>query len=178
MRYRSQHRRLLLRTRAERRQLLLPESNHRAAGSIPGRPHALGVALEELKREAEAKTAYQQAIAYSRGQHAPAHFHLGLLTANAGDYEAAVVLFKKAISISHDSLPSCHNNLGVMLALTGRLKQAKLEFETALRQTHGALTEAADNLNLCRALLSSDAMGQLAKLKLSEMASHRVSAGS
>ncbi|MCA1613959.1 MAG: tetratricopeptide repeat protein [Acidobacteria bacterium] len=127
---------------------------------------ALGVALEDSGRWAEAREAYGRVEAAARGRHAPALYRLGLLAAREGDYDAAATLFRHAIARSEGQFPESHNNLGVMLALKGRLRDAEREFESAVRKSGGAFDLAARNLKLCRSMLDGGAKAQLTSLKV------------
>jgi Tfp pilus assembly protein PilF len=79
---------------------------------------------------------------------------LGLLEAQAGEFEKAAALFKEAASHPGKHVPASHNNYGVMLVQLGFLKEAEKEFDTALKASNGSLAEAAHNLNLCHSLTS------------------------
>ena len=112
---------------------------------------ALGVALEDQGRPTEARAAYEQA---SNRQFGPATYRLGLLEAQAGEFEKAAALFKEAASHPGKHAPASHNNYGVMLVQLGFFKEAEKEFDTALKASNGSLSEAAHNLNLCHSLTS------------------------
>jgi tetratricopeptide (TPR) repeat protein len=134
-------------------------------GSYPVALYALGVALEDLKRQDEAKEAYRQAVAASTSREmGAAHFRLGLLLTNEGEYETAKTHFTEAIK--RETSPAGHNNLGVVLALNGNLQQAEREFEVALKEAGGTFPDATYNLKLCRSLLRTSSKDLLASLKV------------
>lgn len=134
-------------------------------GRYPKALYALGIALEELKREAEAKEAYRRVVAGSANSETrAAHFRLGLILTNEGDYEKAGTHFTEAID--RETSPAGHNNLGVVLALKGRLHEAEREFEMALKQAEGEFTDATNNLKLCRSLLRAPKKDLLASMRL------------
>ena len=64
-------------------------------GNYPRASFALGVALDEQGRSDEAREAYEQA---SNRQFGPATYRLGLLEAQAGEFDKAAALFKEAAS--------------------------------------------------------------------------------
>lgn len=119
-------------------------------GKYPVASYALGIALEDQKRFAEAKLAYQQAVGF-----APAIYRLGLIEAKAGEFKRAAELFRDAASREGHHVPASHNNLGVMLARLGFMKEAEKEFEIALKTSDGVFEDAAHNLKLCRSLVNS-----------------------
>ena len=119
-------------------------------GNYPVASYALGVALEDQKRFAEAKVAYQQASGFG-----PAIYKLGLLAAKAGELKQAAELFRDAAAREGRHVPASHNNLGVVLARLGFLKDAENEFVTALKSSGGLFEDAAQNLKLCRSLMNS-----------------------
>jgi len=121
-------------------------------GNYPRASFALGVALEDQGRPTEARAAYQDA---SNRQFGPATYRLGLLEAQAGEFEKAAALFKEATSRPGKHVPASYNNHGVMLVQLGFLKEAEKEFDNAIKASNGSLAEAAHNLNLCRSLTSS-----------------------
>jgi tetratricopeptide (TPR) repeat protein len=121
-------------------------------GNYPRASYALGVALEDQGRFAEAKLAYQQA---SLKNFAPAIFKLGLLEAKAGEFKKAADLFRDAASREGQHVSASRNNLGVMLARLGLLKEAEQEFVNALKSSDGVFDDAAHNLKLCRSLMNS-----------------------
>ena len=120
-------------------------------GKYPAASYALGVALEDQRRFAEAKVAYQQA-----SNHAPAIYKLGLLAAKAGELKQAAGLFRDAAARGGRHVPASRNNLGVMLARLGFLKEAENEFVIAIKSSDGVFEDAAHNLKLCRSLLSHE----------------------
>jgi tetratricopeptide (TPR) repeat protein len=124
------------------------ELNH---GNYPRASYALGVALEDQGRLAEAKQAYQRA----RNNFAPAVYKLGVLEATAGEFRKAADLFRDAASRKGQHVPASHNNLGVMLARLGLLKDAEKSFIIALKESGNRLDDAAHNLKLCRSLMLS-----------------------
>ena len=119
-------------------------------GTYPVASYALGVALEDQKRFAEAKAAYQQASGFG-----PAIYKLGLLAAKAGEFKQAADLFRDAAAREGRHVPASHNNLGVVLARLGFLKEAENEFVIALKSSAGGFEDAAHNLKLCRSLMNS-----------------------
>jgi len=120
-------------------------------GNYPRASYALGVALEDQGRLAEAKQAYEQA----RTNFAPAVFKLGVLEARSGEFTKAADLFRDAASRKGEHVPASHNNLGVMLARLGLLKDAEKSFIVALKESDNRLDDAAHNLKLCRSLMLS-----------------------
>jgi tetratricopeptide (TPR) repeat protein len=120
-------------------------------GDYPRASYALGVALEDQKRLAEAKQAYARA-----GNHfARAIYKLGVLEATAGEFTKAADLFRDAASRKGEHVPASHNNLGVMLARLGLLKEAEKSFIVSLKSSNNRLEDAAHNLKLCRSLMLS-----------------------
>jgi tetratricopeptide (TPR) repeat protein len=119
--------------------------------NYPRASYAMGVALEDQGRLAEAKQAYEQA----RTDFAPAIYKLGVLEAKSGDLSKAADLFREAASRKGQHVPASHNNLGVMLAQLGLLKEAEKSFIAALRESDNRLDDAAHNLKLCRSLMLS-----------------------
>jgi len=120
-------------------------------GNYPRASYALGVALEDQGRLAEAKQAYARA----RNNFAPAIYKLGVLEARSGELSKAADLFRDAASRKGRHVPASHNNLGVMLARLGFLKEAEQSFIVALKESDNRLDDAAYNLNLCRSLMLS-----------------------
>lgn len=124
-------------------------------GNYPVASYALGVALEDQKRFAEAKSAYEQASNF-----APAIYKRGLLAAKAGELKKAADLFRDAAAREGRHVPASHNNLGVVLAQLGLLKEAENEFVIALKSSGGVFDDAVNNLKLCRSLLLSHEKAQ------------------
>ena len=120
-------------------------------GNYPVASYALGVALEDQQRFAEAKMAYEQAPEFG-----PAIYRLGLLEAKAGELKRAAELFRDAATREGRHVPASHNNLGVMLAQQGFIKEAEKEFVIALKSADGVFDDAAHNLKLCRSLINSE----------------------
>ena len=118
--------------------------------NYPIASYALGVALEDQGRFAEAKVAYEQAPNF-----APAIYKLGLLAEKAGELKQAADLFRDAAAREGRHVPASHNNLGVVLARLGFLKEAENEFVIALKSSGGVFEDAAQNLKLCRSLMNS-----------------------
>jgi tetratricopeptide (TPR) repeat protein len=118
-------------------------------GNYPRASYALGVALEDQGRLAEAKQAYARA----RTNFAPAIYRLGVLEARSGELTKAADLFRDAASRKGRHVPASHNNLGVMLARLGLLKEAEKSFIVALKESDNRLDDAAHNLKLCRSLM-------------------------
>jgi tetratricopeptide (TPR) repeat protein len=121
-------------------------------GKYPRASYALGVALEDSGRLAQAKQAYEQTLRFD-DNYSPANFHLGVIASNRGDVETAARLFRKALRQTGEHVPASHNNLGVMLARMQRLAEAKKEFALAIALSNGSLLEAEQNLDLCKRLL-------------------------
>ena len=119
-------------------------------GNYPVASYALGVALDDQKRFAEAKAAYQHASGFG-----PSIFKLGLLALKAGELKQAAELFRDAAAREGQHVPASHNNLGVVLARLGFLKDAENEFAIALKSSGGVFEDAAQNLKLCRTLMNS-----------------------
>jgi tetratricopeptide (TPR) repeat protein len=129
-------------------------------GIYPVASYALGVALEDQRRFAEAKTAYQQAPDFG-----PAIYRLGLLEAKSGKFKKAAALFRDAASREGRHVPASHNNLGVMLARLGFMQEAEKEFVVALASSGGVFEDAAHNLKLCRSLINSSTSVNLVSLQ-------------
>ena len=117
-------------------------------GNYPRASYALGVALEDQRKFAEAKLAYEQAAKFG-----PAIYKLGLLEARAGAFQKAADLFRDAASRKGEHVAASHNNLGVMLAQLGFLKAAEEEFVIALKSADGVFVDAEHNLKLCRSMM-------------------------
>lgn len=128
--------------------------------------HALGAALKDLGRVAEARDAFARSVAASGGGHAPAHYMLGMLAMNEGDHKSAATHFREAIVHARDRFPASRNNLGVALARMGLFQEAQREFEKALREADGEFDEATHNLKLCNSLLTSSAKAQPVSLRM------------
>ena len=120
-------------------------------GNYARASYALGIALEDQGRLAEAKQAYARA----RNNFAPAIYKLGVLEARSGELSKAADLFRDAASRKGRHVPASHNNLGVMLARLGLLKEAEKSFIVALKESDNHLDDAAHNLKLCRSLMLS-----------------------
>lgn len=116
-------------------------------GNYPAASYALGIALEDQRRFAEAKIAYEQAPDFG-----PAIYRRGLLEAKTGELKKAAALFRDAALREGRHVPASHNNLGVMLARLGFMKEAEKEFVIALESADGVFEDAAHNLRLCRSL--------------------------
>ena len=120
-------------------------------GNYPRASYALGVALEDQGRLAEAKQAYEQA----RKNFAPAIYKLGMLEVRSGEFKKAADLFRDAAARKGEHVAASHNNLGVMLARLGLLQEAEKSFIVALKESDNRLDDAAHNLKLCRSLMRS-----------------------
>ncbi len=136
------------------------------AGNYPRASYALGVALEDQGKIADAREAYGQAIAASHNEFGPAIYKLGVLEAKASEFKKAAELFRNAAAREGRHVPASRNNLGVMLAQLGLLKQAEQEFVAALKQSNGALDDAAHNLKLCRALMITSRASGVQQMRL------------
>ena len=136
-------------------------------GNYPRASHALGVALEDQGRFAEAKVAYQRASLHN---FAPAIYKLGLLEAKAGEFKKAAELFRDAAAREGQHVSASRNNLGVMLARLGLLKEAEKEFVIAIKSSGGEFDDAAHNLKLCRSLINSTGLLNARDFKLSKAA--------
>lgn len=134
----------------------------------PRASYALGVALEDAGRLAEAKQAYEETLRVA-DNYSPASFRLGVIASNEGNVETAARLFRRALRQTGEHVPASHNNLGVMLARMGRLVEAKKEFALAMELSNGSLADAQHNLDLCRHLLvrAYDDTGVLRGLRIS-----------
>lgn len=131
-------------------------------GNYPKASYALGIALEDQGKTAEARKAYEQV----RGELARATYRIGLLEAKAGEFEKAAALFREAAARAGEHVPASHNNLGVMLARLGYLKEAEQEFIIALKASDGRFDDATYNLSLCRQN-TQKAQNDLSKIILS-----------
>lgn len=88
----------------------------------PGDPNVLcdmGFSLYTQRRYAEAEVNFRQAIAVNP-DHARSQNHLGLVLAQQGKREAALVAFRRA----NCSPAQAHTNLAVMLALNNQMEDA------------------------------------------------------
>jgi tetratricopeptide (TPR) repeat protein len=139
-------------------------------GRYPSASHALGVALQDLRRYQEAREAFAQAVKNSDGKHAEALFGLALESQRAGDDRAAFEHYRRAVAQSKDSIPACHNNLGVILAKAGLLDEAEGEFEAAVKRSRGKFAEASQNLARLRRMLDGPSPGLIASLRAVESA--------
>lgn len=97
----------------------------------PGDPDLLcdiGFSLYTQRRYAEAEINFRQAIAVNP-DHARSQNHLGLVLAQQGDREAALVAFRRA----NCSPAQAHTNLAVMLALNNHVEDASEHLVSARR---------------------------------------------
>ena len=133
-------------------------------GKYPRASYALGVALQDQGRTAEAKQAYHQAGA----NFALAIYKLGVLEATAGEFGKAAELFRDAASRKGLHVPASRNNLGVMLARLGFLKEAEKEFIVALKESDNRMDDATHNLKLCRALMVNTGLQGSRNFRLSK----------
>jgi tetratricopeptide (TPR) repeat protein len=90
-----------------------------------------GVALVELRRIAEARAAFLQALEIAP-KFAPALVNIGNLHLEAGEIEEAVRCYDSAI-LSDDDYALAHHNLGVAYKRLGRMGDAVREFRRAHR---------------------------------------------
>jgi tetratricopeptide (TPR) repeat protein len=92
---------------------------------------ALGNALYNLGRIADAEAAYRRAIQVDPG-HPHAQSNLGVTLARQGKLEEAIAHFRLAIAASPD-FATAHNYLGESLRAQGKIEEAIEAYEAALR---------------------------------------------
>lgn len=90
----------------------------------------MGLALQNLGRNAEAVEVYRRIIADNPAQ-ITAHTNLGNALHALGDYEAAKAAHLQAIALCPDS-PALYNNLGTLLGARGDHAGAAAQFRTAI----------------------------------------------
>jgi tetratricopeptide (TPR) repeat protein len=90
-----------------------------------------GVALVELKRHDEARTAFEQALQIVP-KFAPALVNIGNLHLEGGDAEAAIRYYESAI-LSDEDYALAHHNLGVAYKRLGRTGDSVRELRKAHR---------------------------------------------
>jgi Flp pilus assembly protein TadD len=93
----------------------------------------LGLALQALNKQAQAKTAFQRAIDWQGATPGDAQpfLNLGMLLAEEGDTAGALVQLKRAASLSPDN-PTIHEQLGSAYETQSSLSEAKAEMERAI----------------------------------------------
>ena len=84
--------------------------------------NALGIAYAQQGRAADARRAFEQALALDATS-ALAYQNIATLHLRAGDFSAAETALRKALVID-DTLVGAHNGLGVALARSGRTNEA------------------------------------------------------
>ncbi|MBN1249715.1 MAG: tetratricopeptide repeat protein [Anaerolineae bacterium] len=93
--------------------------------------------LEAIQAEIDAG-AYESAraklesIVTENDQNGEAHFKLGLVMFNLGDYTSAHEHFSRSLELEPDRAAAVHHNLGVLAYQTGDMVTAQSEFEAAL----------------------------------------------
>jgi serine/threonine-protein kinase len=107
-----------------------------------------GVALERLRRNEEAATAYRAAIAVDPNRRV-AHANLGLVLRKLGQHEAAIASLQRATELANDH-PNSWNGLGLALRDAGRSEEAEAAFRRAIQI---AATYAPARYNLGNLLL-------------------------
>lgn len=90
-----------------------------------------GMCLLQLRRDAEAKKEFQQAIRLNKN-YAEAYNNLGALYYNARRYGSAIREYKKAIKLSDDNA-SFHSNLGAAYFSQKDTNQAVKEYQRAIQ---------------------------------------------
>ena len=73
-----------------------------------------------------------EAVLAEDGENAEAHFKLGLIFFNLGDYEVARDHFNTSLSLEPDRAAAVHHNLGVLAYQAGDMDAAIAEFQSAL----------------------------------------------
>ncbi len=118
-----------------------------AAQASPAAPtlYRLGTLLERTGRTAEARAAFERALALDQSL-AEAHNDLGALLALEGDLDGAIARFRQALAATPE-YPDALNNLGYALLLTGRPDEARPLYERAL-ELQPDFADALSNLGL------------------------------
>jgi tetratricopeptide (TPR) repeat protein len=110
--------------------------------------HLLGIALIELARYEEAKTAMTRAIDLCPTEKRQIPFaQMGHLFMESGDYHQAEVWYRHAVQADPDDA-TYHIFLGALLAKQGRLEEAERSQRTAIDCAEGCMDEAYLNLGL------------------------------
>jgi protein O-mannosyl-transferase len=111
-------------------------------------------------------TLWKHTLACTTRNHV-AHWHLGLIAVDRGQYDEAIEQYRKAIEIT-PSDEKLHVNLGIVYALASRHNDAIPEFERALKiapnlvQAHSGLADAlAAQGNMNEAILHLDKIVKL-----------------
>jgi len=104
--------------------------DHHAAGLHATANNALGAALVEGGRPAQA-VSYLQAALKARADYFDAHYNLGFALAQQNDFAAAVDQFQTALRLQPQDA-AVEANLGAALAEMGRYADARAHFQHAL----------------------------------------------
>lgn len=115
----------------------------------------LGLACAQQRKQREAITAYNKAIALKKGSFAAAHFNLGQVLRETGDLAGAETAFRKAIRESNGTHPYAHIALGVLLKERGDFKAAVQNYKLAILQSGDTLPVVHYNLALALEHLDS-----------------------
>ena len=107
-----------------------------------------GQSLSELARYAEARSAYERALALTpEDERAPVYRLLGQLHEARSELREAERYYRDAIALAPDH-PSAYVFLGAMLALNGRLEEAEGIHRRGSECSDGPTDEAFYNLGL------------------------------
>ena len=93
----------------------------------------IGLCWKELNDRDKARTAFQAAIDWQGDAPLDAQpfLNLGILSADANEFDGALLLLKRALSIAPKN-PSVHEELGKVYLATNQLTQAQSEIEQAI----------------------------------------------
>ncbi len=93
----------------------------------------IGLARKELNQRAEAQAAFQTAIDWQGESPVDAQpfLNLGVLAADAGEYQKAIPLLTRALSLAPKN-PSVHEELGKVYLAMNKLPEAQSELEQAV----------------------------------------------
>ncbi len=108
----------------------------------------LGLALSQQRKDREAITAYNKALALKKGTFAAAHYNLGQVLRALGDAAGAEKAFRMAIKDSNGTHAYAHIALGVLLKSRGDLKAAVQNYKLAILQSGDTLPVVHYNLAL------------------------------
>lgn len=106
--------------------------------------YEIGRYFQGQKRDAEARRAYEKALAIDPGL-AQAANNLAVIEAGQGHYDRAILHFRLALERRPDDA-ALHNNLGYVYLLQGQHRAALAEFDAALRLAPGHPRAAANQL--------------------------------